>query len=284
MSRTSISRIDPFGDAVDRAGMDAADAGGRDRIGAAAGAGGCFDGQNRLGGCAQGVAPAGHQDSAGVSAFAVQGDTQRRRRGDGRDDADGNAGPFEQGALFDMQLDEGGKISRGQPDVGQLTLKSGGPADVVERASLGVSAAPSSTSAVKLPARARLPRQPMPNRVGSSLGEDQELDRPRRAGSPRFATCGSPPVRRVRRPCRRTAPSGGSHRYASPVPTGASSGRSPSQRANVLPIGSSRTDKPDSRHKLLIKARAARSASVYRTRVTAGREHRSWPRARRARR
>ena len=96
--------------------------------------------------------------------------TRKRRRGrDGRDDADRQAGSFQERALFDMQLDEGGEISRRQPDRRQLAVKPGRPADLVERCAVGILASAAIDSADSAPESARLPRQPMPNRVGSSL-------------------------------------------------------------------------------------------------------------------
>ena len=97
-----------------------------------------LDGQHGFRGGAQGIAPAGHQDRAGVSAFALPGDPQRRRGRDRRDDADRDAGPFEERALFDVQLDEGGEVPLGEPDLRQLALEPGGAADLVERAALRV--------------------------------------------------------------------------------------------------------------------------------------------------
>ena len=106
---------------------------------------------------------------ARVSTFPFPCDAERRRRGDRRDDADRHAGPFEQRTLFDVQLDEGGKVPGREPDLRELALETRLAADLVERAALGVLAARPATPAVMAPASARLPRQPMPNRVGSSL-------------------------------------------------------------------------------------------------------------------
>ena len=55
-----------------------------------------------------------------------------------------------------------------------------------------------------------------------------------------------------------------------PVPTGARSGSSPVQRANVLPTASSRTVSPASRHRSFTYSRPRTSASVKTTRVTTG--------------
>ena len=162
----------------------------------------------------------------------------------------GNAGPFEERALFDVQLDEGGEVSLGEPDVRQLALKPGRAADLVEREALRVSQRGHRLGRQASRQSARLPRQPMPNRVGSSLVNiTSSIGR----------TGWNPAVRKVRiaasPPSTPTVPSNrpecGIASICEPVPTGASSGRSPSQRANVLPIGSSRTDRPASRHKLL---------------------------------
>ena len=51
----------------------------------------------------------------------------------------GNAGPFEERALLDVQLDEGGEVALGEPDRRQLALEPRGAADLVERAALRVS-------------------------------------------------------------------------------------------------------------------------------------------------
>ena len=68
---------DLLGNAVDRTGMDAADARGRDRVGAAARSRGPLDGQDRFGGGERRRAGLA-SDRAGVSALAFPGDPQAR--------------------------------------------------------------------------------------------------------------------------------------------------------------------------------------------------------------
>ena len=84
----------------------------------------------------------------------------------------------------------------------------------------------------------------MPNRVGSSLVNIRSSIGRTGSEPGRSQACGSPPVRPALRPCRRTGRSAGSRRCASRSRPEPAPGASPSQRAKVLPIGSSRTDKP----------------------------------------
>ena len=50
----------------------------------------------------------------------------------------GSARALEERPLLDVQLDEGGEVPLGEPDVRQLALKPGGAAELVERAALRV--------------------------------------------------------------------------------------------------------------------------------------------------
>ena len=81
--------------------------------------------------------------------------------------------------MFDMQLDEGGEVPRGELDARQLALEPGGAADLVEREALRVAQR-----------RHRLGREGPGERPAAQAadaepgrllaGENQELDRPHR--------------------------------------------------------------------------------------------------------
>ena len=107
---------DAAGDAVDRAGKDLADADGADGIDRSGALSGGFHRQRDLGGGQKGIAAIGHEHRAGVAAFAFDLESQGGGRGDCGDDAERDAGAFEQRALLDVQFDEGVIVIAGQRD------------------------------------------------------------------------------------------------------------------------------------------------------------------------
>ena len=82
---------DAAGDGVDGAGMDVAGADGGYGVDGAGGEGVAFDGENELGGGAEGVAAVGHQECSGVASEACDGEAVARGGGDAGDDAEGDA-------------------------------------------------------------------------------------------------------------------------------------------------------------------------------------------------
>ena len=110
-----------------------------------------------------------HQHGAGVAAFAFDPDAQAGRRGDRRDDAERNAVPFQQRALFDVQFDEGARSSpRGSATRCEVAGEAGRGAAIVQRAAVAVAQARRRRRRRAAPASRRLPKHPMPKRVGSS--------------------------------------------------------------------------------------------------------------------
>ena len=98
---------DAAGDAVDGAGVDIAGADGGDGVDDAGGERVFLEGENDLGGGAEGVAAVGHQQRAGVAADALDGEGVSGGRGDGGDNAHGQAFAFEQRSLLDVEFDPG---------------------------------------------------------------------------------------------------------------------------------------------------------------------------------
>ena len=75
--------------------------------GSVGGEGVFFDGEDEFGGGAEGVAAVGHEEGTGVAADAFYGVAVAGGGGDVGDDADGDVGAFEKGALFDVELEPG---------------------------------------------------------------------------------------------------------------------------------------------------------------------------------
>ena len=128
---------DAGGDGVDGAGVDGDGADGGDGVYAVpeAGVGGegvAFDGEDEFGGGAEGVAAVGHEERAGVAAEAGDLVAVAGGGGDVGDDAEWDAVAFEQGALFDVELDPGVVVVGREGDGGEGGGEAGGGADVVE--------------------------------------------------------------------------------------------------------------------------------------------------------
>ncbi len=66
-----------------------------------------LDGEDELGGGAEGVAAVGHEERSGVAAEAGDGEAIACGRGDAGDDAEGYSFALEQGALFDVEFEPG---------------------------------------------------------------------------------------------------------------------------------------------------------------------------------
>ena len=128
---------DAAGDAVDRAGVDVAGADGGDGVDDAGGEGVLFDREDDFGGGAEGVAAVGHQQRAGVAAEAFDGEAIAGGRGDGGDDAEGDAFAFEQRALLDVELDPGVVVVGREAHAGERAGEAGGGADLGERLVFG---------------------------------------------------------------------------------------------------------------------------------------------------
>ncbi len=86
----------------------------------------------------EGVFAVGHEDDAGVATFSGEGDAEGGGGGDGGDGADGEVFFFEEGALLDVELDEGAVVVFGEEDLFEGASHSGGGAGVVDGFSVGV--------------------------------------------------------------------------------------------------------------------------------------------------
>ena len=166
MSRMSVSS-DARGNAVDGAGKNIADADGANGVDGAGRFGRGFKRKNQLGCRGQRVFAAGHQLAAGVTAFAFNEDAQAGRRGNVRDQADIDAFLLEQRALLNVQLDELVEAARGHGDGFKRAVN---PACVRSSSRLRPSLSRRASGLLRSEhvAIMRLPRQPMPKRVGSS--------------------------------------------------------------------------------------------------------------------
>ena len=123
---------DAAGHAVDRAGIDVAGADGGDGVDDAGGERVLLDGEDDLGGGAEGVAAVGHEQRAGVAAETFDGEAVAGGRGDGGDDAEGKAFALEQRTLLDVQLNPGMVAAAGQAHAGERAGEAGGGADLGE--------------------------------------------------------------------------------------------------------------------------------------------------------
>ena len=168
--------------------------------------------------------PAGHQHRARVPTLALPGHPHRRRGRDRRDDADREPLALEDRPLLDVQLDEGRVVPSGR--AGLSTARHRIPRRGGSRRGRGPPrrAARPVASAVSVPQSARLPRQPMPNRVGSSLVNiNSSIDRSGRNPPRCSARIASSPPRTPTVPSNR--PECGIASMCEPVPTGGQVGR-----------------------------------------------------------
>ncbi len=128
---------------------------------------------------------------------------------------------------------------------------------LVERARRRCRADASPADASSMPAIRRLPKQPMPKRVGSSARENQQLDGAARAKAGALQRADG---FQSAQHADRAVVSGrrcGMASMCEPVPTAASAGSAPGQRAKVLPTASSRSVEPGLRAQTLhVGARA----------------------------
>ena len=201
-----------------------------------------FDGQRHLRRGQKRVVPLGHQHRAGVAALAFDDDPQAGRRRDRRHHADvacplaPAAAPARCAARRRPRRHPGQTRTcasgRVKPAARPRPRPASGRRASRKRARRAASASPHSS---------RLPRQPMPKRVGSSEVNSMQLDRPPRLNAGAPAARGSPPARRARPRCRRSARRWGWRRCASRWPPAGRSGSVPAQRAKMLPTASSRT-------------------------------------------
>ena len=112
--------------------------------------------------------PHGHEHRPGMAALAVEGHPVAARARDVLDDADRNIRRLEDRALLDVQLDEGMVIARRAAEQTRAARNNRlrPVSSSSERPSRSRSACAFATEMD--PAMSRLPRQPEPNRVGSS--------------------------------------------------------------------------------------------------------------------
>ena len=186
---------------------------------------------------------------------------QRCRGRDGRDGADGHLLALQERPLLDVQLDEGGVMAGRQAHVGERTAASRHAPHLVERHAVGILERSRGVAAESEPLRSRLPRQPMPNRVGSSL-----VNMSSSIGSPRpppgsLAATGSLPGRRARRRCRHNGPRTGWRRCASRCRPRAGPARCRPSARRDCPPRSSRTVRPASANSAFEKCPRLRSGS-----------------------
>ena len=147
-------------------GMDAADAGRGDRVGlplatAAASTASTISAAAR----ARRDGPASARRRRVRPPLRFRRKAGRRR--DRRDDADRDALALEERSLLDVQFDERRVCISAQPDVVERAEKPASPPDLVESPASRVRDRRSSAGIE--PPKRRLPMQPRPNRVGSSL-------------------------------------------------------------------------------------------------------------------
>ena len=119
-----------------------------------------------------------------------------------------------------------------------------------------------------MPEISRLPRQPMPKRVGSSeVNMTSSMERRGRRPLRFSARIASRPPSTPTVPS--YMPACGIASMCEPVATAGSSGSVPAQRMKVLPTASSRTSKPSASRVRFSQARARRSSAEKTMRVTA---------------
>ena len=217
-----------------------------------------LDGQHGFSRRAQGVPAPGHQHGAGVASLSLPGHAECRRRRDRRDDADRSARAVRAAGLARCAARR--RRHSGSPEAATSASSPSNPAARRSSSSVLPSESMSAASAAARQAAAeRAAAQaadPEPRRLFAR--EQHDLDRPDRLepGSRERA-------HGLERPSTPTVPSNlpesGIASMCEPVATADKSGCWPSQRANVLPIASSRTERPASLKSFLTKARAARS-------------------------
>src|SRR5271168_3173167 len=98
---------------VHSAWEDLTDPDGGNRIDNAGRSGGGFERQNQFRSSAKGVMPVRHEHRSGMAAFTLDGDPQRCRCGNMRDNAQIQSLAFQQRALLDMEFHKGMKMTLG---------------------------------------------------------------------------------------------------------------------------------------------------------------------------
>ena len=168
----------------------------------------------------------GHEHRAGVAAHAGQLHAQGARRRDALHHPDREVLLFEQRPLLDVQLDEGGIAAGFEPDRCRVAC----PCKPAARRNFSsVLPSPSRNAAAfsseSVPASIRLPRQPMPKRVGSSAVKTIEFEGGLRLEAAASAATGRPRCAPRTPTTPSYLPALGMASMCEPVATGGAAGR-----------------------------------------------------------
>ncbi len=121
-----------------RSRKDLADADRADGVDRSGSLSGGFHRERQFGGGQEGVPAIGHEHGAGVAAFAFELEPQSGGGCDGSDDAEGDTGALQQGALLDVQFHEGVIVRGGQLHRRERAGEAGGGAHLIEACAIAV--------------------------------------------------------------------------------------------------------------------------------------------------
>ena len=132
------AKADPARNAIDRAGKHFAYTDGCNCVKCSAGACCALNRQNQFGGGAKRIATAGHQNTPGVSARALDQDPNTRRGSDFRDNAERSLLALQQRSLLNVQFDECFVVATWQLHPFKIASEPGRTADLIECATVVV--------------------------------------------------------------------------------------------------------------------------------------------------